>query len=238
MRNAGKSDVAGREEQGDGGVRIALCVSDETIRLRIGEILGHAGYELVDVSSSIEDLLNAAPLTDPGLIVLVSALEPFQASTEIRLLRAQLAEIPLIIVVSGALGRRTHKVVVSQVDGLLHESDLEGALVATINCVLADQLCVPAALREQLAQPVFSYREKQVLELVLAGLTNGEIASRLYLSESTVKSHLASSFRKLGVSSRAEAARRVLDPNSGLDLSLSLQTGNRSSALRAATELV
>jgi hypothetical protein len=32
-----------------------------------------------------------------------------------------------------------------------------------------------------------------------------------------VKSHLASSFRKLGVSSRAEAARRVLDPDSGLD---------------------
>jgi DNA-binding NarL/FixJ family response regulator len=67
---------------------------------------------------------------------------------------------------------------------------------------------------------VFSYREKQVLELVLAGLTNGEIAGRLYLSESTVKSHLASSFRKLGVSSRVEAARRVLDPDSGLDLSL------------------
>jgi len=200
--------------------RIALCVSDEAIQTRVEEILAEAGHEVVDVSASLEALIASARVTDPQVVVLVSAFEPFGPSSAIRLLRAQLGDIPLVIVASGGIGRAARKIVLAQADGLVHASELESALAASISCVLADQLCVPSSLREALAAPVFSYREKQVLELVLGGLTNGEIAARLYLSESTVKSHLASSFRKLGVSSRAEAARRVLDPDTGLDLAL------------------
>jgi DNA-binding NarL/FixJ family response regulator len=54
--------------------------------------------------------------------------------------------------------------------------------------------------------PALSYREKEVLELAAGGLTNSQIASRLFLAESTVKTHLSSAFRRLGVSSRREAA--------------------------------
>jgi DNA-binding NarL/FixJ family response regulator len=52
--------------------------------------------------------------------------------------------------------------------------------------------------------------------MVVLGLTNGEIAHKLRLSESTVKSHLSSSFTKLGVRSRGEAASLILDPAAGL----------------------
>lgn len=46
-------------------------------------------------------------------------------------------------------------------------------------------------------------REKEVLKLVCEGLSNKEIASRLSLSEQTVKSHLSSLFKKFDVKSRA-----------------------------------
>ncbi len=49
-------------------------------------------------------------------------------------------------------------------------------------------------------------RETDVLELLVAGLTNTEISRRLFLSEKTVKAHLASVFRKLGVTNRTQAA--------------------------------
>jgi DNA-binding NarL/FixJ family response regulator len=220
MRNAGKSEGTGQERQAIEGARISVCASDETIAARIEDSLTLAGHQIVAVSSSLEGLVSAASPKSPQLVVLVTSFGPFAATAEARLVRTALGDIPFVVVATGPIGRGARKLVLSQVDGLLDESELETALVATVNCALADQLCVPAGLRERLAQPVFSYREKQVLELVLAGLTNGEIAGRLYLSESTVKSHLASSFRKLGVSSRVEAARRVLDPDSGLDLSL------------------
>ena len=58
-------------------------------------------------------------------------------------------------------------------------------------------------------------REKQILALVITGLTNAQIAGRLFLAESTIKSHLSSAFSKLGVSSRYEAATVILDSERG-----------------------
>lgn len=54
-----------------------------------------------------------------------------------------------------------------------------------------------------------SVREREVAELVARGLTNREIASRLFLSEKTIESHLSAAFTKVGVSSRAALAAEV-----------------------------
>jgi DNA-binding NarL/FixJ family response regulator len=48
-------------------------------------------------------------------------------------------------------------------------------------------------------------REAEVLRLVAAGLTNNEIAARLFLSAKTVSRHLSNIFTKIGVTSRAGA---------------------------------
>ncbi len=52
--------------------------------------------------------------------------------------------------------------------------------------------------------------ELRVVRLVAEGLTNPQIAARLFLSAQTVKTHMKNVFRKLGVSSRAELAARAV----------------------------
>jgi DNA-binding NarL/FixJ family response regulator len=99
--------------------------------------------------------------------------------------------------------------------GLVLDADLDRALVATGHAVLAGQLAVPSALVRQIAPRPLSYREKQILGLVVLGFTNREIADKLFLAESTVKTHLSSSFAKLDAHSRSEAAARILDPEGG-----------------------
>lgn len=55
-------------------------------------------------------------------------------------------------------------------------------------------------------EPMLTARERDVLALVAAGLSNRQIARRLGISESTVKTHLTKAYRALGVTSRSEAA--------------------------------
>jgi DNA-binding CsgD family transcriptional regulator len=53
--------------------------------------------------------------------------------------------------------------------------------------------------------PLVSLREQEILSWVARGLTNDEIARRLWLSPHTVRTHLENVYRKLGVRSRAQA---------------------------------
>jgi len=61
-----------------------------------------------------------------------------------------------------------------------------------------------------------SVREREVLQMASAGLTNAEIARRLAVTVHTVKFHLASIYRKLEVSNRTEAAIAFFRLNSGV----------------------
>ena len=58
------------------------------------------------------------------------------------------------------------------------------------------------------------------MNLVVMGFTNSQIGSRLFLAESTVKSHLSSAFSKLGVRSRSEAAALILDPEESFGMGI------------------
>ena len=104
--------------------------------------------------------------------------------------------------------------------GLVVASDVESALVATTHAMLVGQLTVPSALGRQIAPRPLSHREKEIIRLVVLGLTNREIAQRLFLSESTVKTHLSSAFRKLDARSRSEAVARITDPEAGYGMGI------------------
>jgi len=61
------------------------------------------------------------------------------------------------------------------------------------------------ALNGTRAETGLSAREAEVMSLIAAGQTNGEIAARLFLAEKTVKNHVRRIYSKLGVGSRPAA---------------------------------
>ena len=87
-------------------------------------------------------------------------------------------------------------------------------LLAAIRAVHAGHARVPSSIAEKLAQRVASQdltaREVEVLERILAGRANKEIATDLNISEATVKSHVNSLLSKLGVDDRTHAAMVAL----------------------------
>jgi DNA-binding NarL/FixJ family response regulator len=87
-------------------------------------------------------------------------------------------------------------------------------LLAAIRAVHAGKGRVPAPIAEKLAQRLsfqeLTGRELSVLERIVAGRANKEIATDLHISEATVKSHINSLLGKLGVGDRTQAAMVAL----------------------------
>ena len=79
--------------------------------------------------------------------------------------------------------------------------------------VLVDSITKPGTLNS----PVFSERERSVVNLLRSGQKNKEIASSLFISEQTVKSHLNRIFRKMGVTGRTELIRKLMMIGPGFD---------------------
>ncbi|HEX9029091.1 MAG TPA: response regulator transcription factor [Anaerolineales bacterium] len=88
----------------------------------------------------------------------------------------------------------------------LHEGLLVGE-PRLLTPLLVRQLISGEVLPEPLVEPL-TEREIQVLQLLAQGLANKQIASRLGISEHTVKFHVSGIYSKLGVTNRTEAARQ------------------------------
>jgi DNA-binding NarL/FixJ family response regulator len=78
---------------------------------------------------------------------------------------------------------------------VIHPSELDTVFSATVG---------PSAPLDELLEPL-TRREREVLQMLAAGLANKEIAARLAISDHTVKFHVASILGKLGASTRTEA---------------------------------
>jgi DNA-binding NarL/FixJ family response regulator len=130
--------------------------------------------------------------------------------------RDGLAEVPLVVVTSDKNPAEVRRMIRLGAAALVLEADLEAMLPAAVRAAAVGLSALPAGVRRWAENPAFSHRETQILRLMVAGKTNGEVGRELCLSESTVKAHLSSAFRRLGVASRREAARLLLDPAEGL----------------------
>jgi two-component system NarL family response regulator len=93
--------------------------------------------------------------------------------------------------------------------GYLLKDTTSEELVAAVRQIHQGERYLPQAVASRLAdrliRPSLTPRELDVLRLVSRGRTNKEMASAMFISEETVKTHMKSLFQKLGVHDRAEA---------------------------------
>ena len=100
------------------------------------------------------------------------------------------------------------------VQAYLTKDVLHDELLKAIRAVHAGQTYLPAgvaaALAAQMPRPDLSAREVQVLELIVAGQANKQIAYSLGIAEHTVKNHVKNILSKLGVQDRTQAATAAI----------------------------
>lgn len=161
----------------------------------------------VDAPSEVAEL----DTDDSTVIVFACDIDAPREMASLRRLCRESPEATVVVISPPATGPGVRRALDAGATGLVLDSELELTLATTVRAVASGQSVVPRKLRAGVERPVLSHREHQVLALVRNGLTNAEIAERLFLAESTIKSHLASIFTKFGVRSRKEVAAAFVD---------------------------
>src|SRR3954454_22781349 len=191
------------------GVAVAT-VGDEASGARLADALERSGSAVVHRGPTVEELPDGVD----AVVLALGELGPLHVEA-LRALRARRPGTAAVVVAPVAERRAVREAFHQGLDGLVLEGAVDTALAPVVTAACAGGVSFPKELGDLLGKPVRSSREKQVLGMVVLGFSNAEIAGKLHLSESTVKSHLSSAFTKLGVRSRAAAASLILDPRAG-----------------------
>ena len=108
-------------------------------------------------------------------------------------------------------------------DGFVHAEMDPAQVLRAVEVVQQGELAAPRQLlgyflshNEKPKIGDLSARQREILELVVEGLSNAQIAGRLYLSESTIKQHLRAIYKELGVRNRTEAAKMMQERTRGV----------------------
>jgi DNA-binding NarL/FixJ family response regulator len=202
--------------RGDDGIARAALIAGGASE-RVASVLEERGCEF-DLFGSTAEL---AVADRPALVLLCAEGKVASAvADELPALREAQAETPVVLVCGEVRPGELRGAFAAGVNGIVLEEHLSATLGVCIEAVRAGQVCVPRRHAPQIEPATLSAREKQILGLVVMGYMNSEIASQLFVAESTVKSHLSSAFSKLGVRSRNEAVDLIVDPERGLGMGI------------------
>jgi DNA-binding NarL/FixJ family response regulator len=103
--------------------------------------------------------------------------------------------------------------------GFVHAGMMPKQMLRALSVVSKGEIAAPRELLEFMLGAgdssanidALSVRQREILELVAEGHTNAQIASRLFLTESTIKQHLHGAYKILGVKNRSQAAQVMRD---------------------------
>jgi DNA-binding NarL/FixJ family response regulator len=192
--------------RGRGNIRVVVAARDAAQRASLRDVLAEDGLEVAFEAADDAELLVLSQIERPDAAVVAAEPTLFDAPRALIELRTELPELPVVVVSAQAGQRPVSKALRNGAVGYVYVDQVEEVLSCAVRAAVAGMTVVPKEVRRHAMAPAFSHRERQVLDLAVRGYTNTQIARELFLAESTVKSHLSACFRKLGVSSRAEAA--------------------------------
>lgn len=121
--------------------------------------------------------------------------------------------IPVIILSASESSEDIAKTLAQGASGYLSKSSNSKEVIYAIQQVLAGEIYKPEFLcKQEHYQPSceqLTHRQQEVLRLMVEGLSNKAIADKLFVSERTIKHHIAAIFRMLMVENRVQAMAKI-----------------------------
>jgi two-component system, NarL family, response regulator DevR len=200
-------------------IRVFLLDDHEIVRRGIRELLESEGdIVVVGESGLAQEAARRIPALRPDVAILDGRLPDGSGIDVCREIRSRDENIKALILTSYDDDEALFTAIMAGAAGYILKQVRGTDFIETVRRVAAGQSTLDPAVTAQvllrlrsgppedarLAQP--TSQEQRILELIGEGLTNRQIAERMYLAEKTVKNYVSSMLAKLNLSSRTQAA--------------------------------
>ena len=197
--------------------KIRILVADDHAIVRVGlvtllgrvpdfEIVGEASNGAVAVSKSLK--------LAPDVVVLDLVMPKMDGVAATAALHEKLPNAKVLILTSFGTSEDISRALNAGAVGAILKNAANSELVSAIRRVAAGKRTVSPEIENMLANdppvPELSPRQRDILESIMRGLTNNQIAMQFEISPESVKTHIAKLFEKIGAASRSEAVSIAL----------------------------
>jgi DNA-binding NarL/FixJ family response regulator len=210
------------------GATIRVVIADDQALVRTGfrMILAEAGdIEVVGEAADGQSAVRVCAAAQPDVVLMdvrMPGMDGIAATRRIRAAAGDRVPPRVLILTTFDLDEYVFSGLRAGASGFLLKDSLAADLLSAVRAVASGEAAVaPTATRRLIERfigempdegrpdpsvfDVLTEREREVLTLIARGLSNGDIAARLYLSEGTVKTHVSRVLGKLGLRDRIQA---------------------------------
>jgi DNA-binding NarL/FixJ family response regulator len=212
-------------------IRVVIADDQDLVREGLRMMLEAEGdIEVVAEAGDGAQALDEARAHDPDVLLMDIRMPRLDGLEATARLTTSNARVRVLVLTTFDLDEYVYRAMKAGASGFLLKDSSRLQLATAVRTVAAgDALLAPAVTRRLIedfchrpppsaglpaAAAELSGRELEVLRLIARGLSNAEIASELFLSDATIKSHVARTLSKLGVRDRVQAV--VLAYESGI----------------------
>lgn len=196
-------------------MRVLLADDHELVRLALRAVLEEAGMEVVGEAAGGVEAVELTERLRPDVLILDMRMPDMSGVQVCERLLQSAPEVRIVVLSSFADDEDVFGALACGAASYIMKDVAPDALVAAIRGVASGQTILDGGVAQRViegsrpASPpegdALSPREREVLALMAEGLTNREIAARLWISGPTVKSHVSHILEKLGQPDRTQA---------------------------------